>query len=344
MVRHKAGGHKGKPNPLYQMLKSRGVYGKVALTKEVPPSVFKAPQEVRLSFLGALIATDGHVETGVRRVGYTTISAKLAEGARLLLASLGIRASVRKAAPTGPLSKHPCYEVRMGGRHADAFLGMNPWMGGKEKKSETWPDKGWSTHFAICPAEWANILIKQAKEVGLTAKDFSLEVGHDQTGWGALLGVRGRTAWKHRVGLLANKLDNVPVQELLNVPVDWCPITKIELDGYEGVYDICGAKTESFLANGLVVHNTYPPKKKYTARLYLSDYGGHPTGSTNEYQVVADRAIEYEVIQRPKPSQYVYGDLTWSSQKAITDALQADFGLFWKIRDETMTIVVEALK
>lgn len=91
-------------------------------------------------------------------------------------------------------------------------------------------------------------------------------------------------------------------------------------------------------------NKTYTPKKKFACRLYLADHEGHPAGSTNEFEVVKTRAIEFGVIDRPKPNEYCYGDYKWSSQKAIVEDLQTNFGLFWEIRDKTMLVVVEALR
>jgi len=93
-------------------------------------------------------------------------------------------------------------------------------------------------------------------------------------------------------------------------------------------------------------NKTFPPMRKYSFRLYLGDYEGHPKGSTNEYGVVAARAIEYGVVDRPDKKKGVYFyksgayDFKWTSQRKIIEDMVADDALFWSIRDETMAEVV----
>ena len=133
---------------------------------------------------------------------------------------------------------------------------------------------------------------------------------------------------------------------MLDQKVDWCRVTKLEEDGEEPVYDIVGAATETFLANGIVVHNTYPAYKRFSTRLYVSGGHGHPCGSTNEYGVVKDRAIEYGVIETEKKGSskvFHYGEETWKTQKSIVESMKQNYELFWDIRDKTLALAVEAL-
>jgi len=91
-------------------------------------------------------------------------------------------------------------------------------------------------------------------------------------------------------------------------------------------------------------NKTYTALRNYSYRLYLADYEGHPAGSTNEYFVVAKRAIEHGVIARPKDSLYTYEGYTWKSQKAIQEAFRADIRLFLEIRRLALDLAVEAAR
>jgi RecA/RadA recombinase len=97
-------------------------------------------------------------------------------------------------------------------------------------------------------------------------------------------------------------------------------------------------------------NKTAPPMKKYSLRLYLDEYEGHPKGSTNEYGVVATRAIEYGIIDRPdkKKAIYIYeeGDFKfkWTSQKQVVQEMLKNHILFWAIRDATMDLALELIR
>ena len=101
-------------------------------------------------------------------------------------------------------------------------------------------------------------------------------------------------------------------------------------------------------------NKTYPPMKQFSYRLYLDEWDGHPAGSTNELGVIVDRAIEFDVIERPKATQYVCKivdeegdtivDLKWSTQKAIVQDLAEHTGLMWAIRDRTMAVALERVR
>jgi RecA/RadA recombinase len=88
-------------------------------------------------------------------------------------------------------------------------------------------------------------------------------------------------------------------------------------------------------------NKTYTPRVNFSFKFYLADRDGFAAGSTDEFGVVVERALEFEVIARPKTSQYVYGSYEWSTQKAIVEALKADVHLFWQLRDVTMEKVVK---
>ena len=95
-------------------------------------------------------------------------------------------------------------------------------------------------------------------------------------------------------------------------------------------------------------NKTFPPMKRFSMRLYLDDFDGHPAGSMNEFSCVATRAMEFGIILRPTKTTYTYSDdiyeLTWSSQKKIVEDMQADQKLFWAIRESTLAVALETVR
>lgn len=349
VIRHKDGGHKGKSNKLYAFLRKHELWGKRSWSKIIPPALFGASAWAKLSFLEGLIATDGYVAQGVRRIGITTVSRELAEGLRVLLSSLGCRASVRSRAPRTAVESSTgkrfagtrmVYEIRVNGHHAERLSQRLGWLGGKECKFKTWPI---GIHDPIIPTEWARMMIDEAEAHELKAKDFALEFGFTETGWDSLLRIRGKKASRTRAEALC-KFASPESGRVLELPLDFAVVTKIEADGEEMVYDICGTQTETFIAQGLIAHNTHPPYKKYSFRFYCHAHDGFSAGSTNEFGIVLTRALEWDIIDRPKINEYRFGKHKWTSQKQIIIAMKKDETLFWEIRDQTMTAVVNDAK
>jgi RecA/RadA recombinase len=95
-------------------------------------------------------------------------------------------------------------------------------------------------------------------------------------------------------------------------------------------------------------NKTYPPMKQYSYRLYVDDYEGHPAGTTNELAVIVERAIEFDVIDRPNKTTYTLElddySFKWGTQKAIAKAMAEDHALMWAIRDKTMEIALEQVR
>ena len=92
-------------NPLVQLLKEHGVYGKRSEQKCIPEAVYSLPKRQLALFLSRLFGGDGWAnisptKTGIRpEIGYSTASKPLAMGIKHLLARFGIHARYR-AKPT----------------------------------------------------------------------------------------------------------------------------------------------------------------------------------------------------------------------------------------------------
>jgi len=95
-------------------------------------------------------------------------------------------------------------------------------------------------------------------------------------------------------------------------------------------------------------NKTSPPMKRFSMRLYLDDFDGHPVGSMNEFSVVVTRAIEFGVIERPTKTTYKYTDdafeLSWTSQKKIVEDLKKDQVLFWAMRETTLAVALKTIR
>ena len=89
---------RGAPaNPVTQLCRRHGIWGKAARDKFVPDAVFGLPDDQVARFLSILFACDGyvHVSSRLRHVGYCTISERLARDVQHLLLRLGVVGRIR---------------------------------------------------------------------------------------------------------------------------------------------------------------------------------------------------------------------------------------------------------
>jgi predicted phage terminase large subunit-like protein len=92
---HVGGGHKGKPNPVTQLLRRTGLMGLGSYDKFVPDEVLRASDEAAWEFLAAYWECDG---TGGNRyqTSISSVSRRLLYGCQQLLGRLGVRSSLRR--------------------------------------------------------------------------------------------------------------------------------------------------------------------------------------------------------------------------------------------------------
>jgi replicative DNA helicase len=89
---------RGAPaNPVTQLCRRHGIWGKAARGKFIPDAVFGLPDDQVARFLSILFACDGyvHVSSRLRHVGYCTISERLARDVQHLLLRLGVVGRIR---------------------------------------------------------------------------------------------------------------------------------------------------------------------------------------------------------------------------------------------------------
>jgi ribonucleoside-diphosphate reductase alpha chain len=130
--------------PLARFFESLGVKPGRAATKEVPWSIFEAPEEIQRAFLRGLFDADGCVvelQNGTRYVGLGSRSSELLRGTQMLLASLGVRSRTYDVSGKSPrrsfeytrkgdgttvtyASAGPSFDLRMFGENVLLFLGV----------------------------------------------------------------------------------------------------------------------------------------------------------------------------------------------------------------------------
>jgi len=246
------------PNPLTELLKQHGLWGKGSADKFVPEAIFQAPNRDIARFLGVMYACDGHVYASgsLNQIGYTTISEQLARDVQHLLLRLGINARTRKlkrdvyegteitareviiTGQEGLLEF--CRQVRVYGKTAKLNQVLDRLFTVRAKTNvDTLPSGAWD-------------IVAGAKGE-LSWRNLSLRAGYPDThNWH--VGTRGLS--RPRMAQLAEVLDDPTLHRLAVSDVWWDEVESIEPLGEAETYDIQVEGDANFVAGNLISHNS----------------------------------------------------------------------------------------
>ncbi len=249
---------RGKPNPVTELLRVHGVWGKGSADKFVPEAIFQAANRDIARFLGVLYACDGHIYASatLNQIGYTTISEQLARDVQHLLLRLGINARIRKL-------KREVYEgtevtareVLITGQEGLLEFCRQVRVYGKTAKLNKVLDRLFTvrakTNVDTLPlATWD--LVAGAKG-DLSWRHLSVQAGYPDThNWH--VGTRGLS--RPRMAQLAEVLDDPSLHRLAVSDVWWDEVESIEPIGEDETYDLQVEGDANFVAGDLIVHNS----------------------------------------------------------------------------------------
>ena len=247
--------------------------GSGARRKCVPDFAYFAPKEFVSGLLSGLFSGDGYFTDNRKckyksrlMVGLSTTSKNLAEGALELLTGAGIFAKVREKNYSYNGEKRKCWEILMTGPAVEAFNERIGIVGKKPKSARV------SQKDELDSLPCGNILYSIVKELGYSKR--LVEDSESRRSFAAMMRtVRAR----NRIGRRrlervcsrlkgeAEKQDNgkakemlAKLEKILASNVVWDPIVRIEKVKPESdyVYDLSVDGKETFVANGIAVHNT----------------------------------------------------------------------------------------
>jgi replicative DNA helicase len=248
---------RGLTNPVYDLLRATGLYGKRTHEKRVPGFVLALPKnQVRL-FLRHLWSTDGSVTTrqdGRVRIYYATTSRGLALDVQALLLRLGIGARLRKATRS---DHRQVWTVDVSGRPDSlAFLTRVGVHGERDmacrEAIEAMRESFANPNADVIPAgawDYARLTMRESR---ITTRELARRL--EMSYCGSSLYKAGLS--RQRMQRLAEAVPNPYLFDLATSQVRWDRIVSIEPDGEAEVFDARVPGTHTFLANDIVSHNS----------------------------------------------------------------------------------------
>lgn len=252
-------GDRWHPRGVGAWLKSLGIFGQRSHEKRLPAPVFGLPDEQVALLLRHLWATDGsiHVRShgrGGDRVHFATSSEQLARDVAALLLRLGIVARIRSVAQPGA---RRVFSVDVSGsEQQQVFLARVGAVGPRRSQAEALarrlverePGTNVDTLPLACFAEVRRLM----RARGVTTRGMAAIRG---TAYGGSSHFRFAPS-RATLGDYARLLDSDELRQWAESDLFWDRIVSIAPCGEEEVFDITVPGPSSWLADGLVSHNS----------------------------------------------------------------------------------------
>jgi len=269
-------------NKLRSFLIDIGAYGKLAKEKEIPGAIFSLPSQKISLFLNRLFSCDGTIyldtNTNSWRVSYSSASEPFARQVQHLLLKFGVISVLRKRYPKTGGKIFESYEIEIRGENARTFLNEIGFYGKKEERQEkalfemrslkrnpntdTIPKEIWGQYR---PKNWA----EAGRAMGYKHPKSTRESIRYAPSRQKLLQI----AIADRNGL---------VERLATSDIYWDEISGIEeLAGEFEVYDISVPGNHNFVANDIIVHNSY------SMSVVLEEFARQPPEIKERLSVIA---------------------------------------------------------
>ena len=243
-------------NSMVRWLIDIGVYNKKSAQKFVPQEIFKLPQKQLSLFLNRLFSCDGSIffTQNHYEISYSSSSEKLIRQVQHLLLRFGILSRLRKKHVKCNLKIFETFELNIESENITRFIEEIGFYGYKEEKEQgaleyinskilnpnvdTIPKEIWATYK---PKNWAAV--------------------------GRACGYKYPKAMRERIRYCPSRQTLLQIAEveqsnplllLANSDIFWDEIVSIEqIEGKIKVYDICVPEFHNFVANDVIIHNSY---------------------------------------------------------------------------------------
>lgn len=246
-----------QPNALARRLTELGLMGHGAAGKHVPAPVFRLRRDLIALFLNRLFSTDGWatvLASGRARLGYSTVSERLARQVQHLLLRFGVIASLRQRWVKYRESRRVSWQLDITDARSIRAFADSVGIFGKEASVHAAlgavAARRYQTNRDLIPVGvWKRI---DEARGGLSWREVARRSGIE--GDSLHVGVRAPT--RDRLARIARGLGDAGLARLAESDVYWDEIVSIEPAGVRQVYDLTVPGTHNFVANDICVHNT----------------------------------------------------------------------------------------
>ncbi len=254
-------GNRWHPAGVNKWLRDLGVFGQRSPEKRLPEAVFRLSNEQLALLLRHLWATDGTIWAAPERsrsphtVFYATTSRGLAADVAAALLRLGIVTRTKRTTKAG---YRPGYQVHISGaadqgRFLELVGGFGPRAPQAERLAAALDGIRPNTNVDTLPAAFFNRVRDRMEELGLSMREVAEMRGVTYAGWSAHTAFRPSRAV---AASYATLLQDPELEQMVAAPLFWDRVVAIEPAGVEEVFDLTVPGPASWLADGLLSHNS----------------------------------------------------------------------------------------
>ena len=237
---------------LREYLEKQKLYKKKSIERFLPDTILEAPKEKIILFLNRLFSCDGSIYKTNNNwfISYASSSKRLILDVNHLLLRFGIIGNIRKKR----INRFISYEIQLYGVNVKQFIQEIGFYGIKEKKSKIAikylnKKKNNPNNDTIPKEIWKKFKPKSWVEIG---KALNYKIPKS---------VRSSINYspsRDKLKVIAKVEKNDQLSDLANSDIYWDKIiSKKKIKGNFKVYDLTVPKTHNFIANAIIVHNSY---------------------------------------------------------------------------------------
>jgi replicative DNA helicase len=252
-------GNRWHPRGVGAWLKSLGIFGQRSHEKRLPDSVFALPEQQVGLLLRHLWATDGSIHVrgrgrGADRVHFATCSEQLARDVAALLLRLGIVGRIRAVAQRGA---RLLYSVDVSGTEQQSLFlarvgACGPRLPQAEALAGRLRQRAPGTNVDTLPVECFAEVRRVMRARGVTTRGMAALRG---TAYGGASHF-GFAPSRSTLSDYAELLDSDALRRWAESDLFWDRVVAVEPRGEEEVFDLTVPGPASWLADGLVSHNS----------------------------------------------------------------------------------------
>src|SRR3989344_1061014 len=243
-------------NSMRTWLKQLKIYDLLSHDKYIPDKVIKLPKQKLSLFLNRLFSCDGSIyfESNRWRLSYSSVSEKLARQVQHLILRFGVLSKLRNKFTTLNGKKFPSFELVIQAESLTTFLKEIGFYGAKEirqeKAIEELKTMQRNPNIDTIPKEiWNGYTPKSWAEVG-RAMNYKYPK--------ALRESKFYAPSRQKLLQIARADNNKIIEMLAQSDIYWDEIREVkELHGNFEVYDISVPEHHNFIANDIIVHNSF---------------------------------------------------------------------------------------
>ncbi len=265
---------------LREFLKSLGAYEKLAVEKTIPEKVLMLPKQKIALFLNRLFSCDGSIyfESNRWRLSYSSASNEMAKQVHHLLLRFGIVSKLRDKKTMCSGKAFGSKEIVINGENVARFVREIGFFGKKEEKQkiamEYFANTKRNPNLDTIPKEiWNHYRPKNWAEIGRA-------IGYKYPK--ALCESVNYSPSRQKLLQIAKLDNNKLIEQIAASDIYWDSIKETkELNGEFTVYDFSVDENHNFLANDIIVHNSY------SLAVMLEEFGRLSPEIKNRVSVIA---------------------------------------------------------